>query len=173
MLCKLSIKGTVAEVTGQPRAAQFRNWLRDLNVYDPQAHDVIKRSMHEYLDRNTSATARNIAVMGPGDQWHPEFEPVHDCLDHGGPPDETHSNAGKFLGLILWEVMLEREDEWHFTKYPKDAENEDYFVTHYYSIPRYIHRSIGERQHDNLIRHGRRSPGATDLARQLTQKWRA
>lgn len=171
MLFKLTIKGDVEEVTGQPREAQFRAYLRDLNTFDPNAHNAIKRTMHEYLDRNRTATARDIAVMGPGDRWHHEFDPVHDCLD--GPAAEIHENAGKFLGLILWEVMLERNDEWHFTQYPKDLESEDYFVTHYYSIPRYVHEKIAERQHKNLITHGRHSPGVDELARQLTEKWRA
>ncbi|MGH9515826.1 MAG: hypothetical protein ACRD3P_09150 [Terriglobales bacterium] len=173
MLFKLTIKGNVDEVTRQPREAQFRAYLRDLNAHDANGHDAVKHAMHEYLNANRTATARDIAVIGPGDRWHPVFDPVHDCLDLGGPAAEIHENAGKFLGLILWEVMLERNDEWHFTQYPKDLENEDYFVTHYYSIPRYVHEKIAERQHENLINHGRSSPGVDELARQLTQKWRA
>jgi hypothetical protein len=173
MLFKLTIKGSVVQVSGQPREAQFRAYLGDLNAYDPNAHPNVKRATHEYLDRNTTATARDIAVSGPGDRWHPVFNPVHDCLDQGGTPAEIHENAGKFLGLILWEVMLEREDEWHFTKYPKDLDNEDYFVTHYYSIPRYVHSKIADRQHENLIEHGRHSPGVDELAKRLTVKWRA
>jgi len=173
MLCKLSVKGTVVQVTDQPREAQFRSWLSDLNAHDPRAHGRVKCAIHEYLEANRTATARDIAVVGPGQRWHPVFEPIHDSLDHGGDPAETHAYAGRFLGLILWETMLERDDEWHFTKYPKDVEAEDYYVTHYYSIPHYIHYKIAERQHENLLNHGRQSPGVDDLAAQLTQKWRS
>lgn len=172
MLCRLTIKAKVVEVHQQARAAQFHNWIRILGAHAPGAHERIKAYIHAYLDANRTATARDIAVIEP-DTWRDEFNPIYDCLDHGGDREETHANAGKFLGLILWEVMLERDDEWHFTKYPKDLETEDYFVTHYYSIPRYIHPQIAERQHRNLLDHNRRSPGSEELARQLTEKWRS
>jgi len=171
-LFRFTVTSTTIEVTHQARPAQYTNWLLDLNGYDHTAHREIKRAMHAYLDNNRTATARDIAVEGPGDMWYPVFWPIHDCLDYGGDPQEVRRNAGKFLGLILWEVMLARNDEWQFTKYPKDMENEDFYVTHYYSIPRYIHAAIGERQHQNRLRHGRTSPGPEELARQLTQKWR-
>jgi len=172
-LYKLTIKGEVIEVTQQARALQFRSWLGDLNALDPLAHTRCLEYIHGYLDTHTTATGRDIAVIGPGDTWRNVFIPLYDCLDYGGDPAEVHANAGKFLGLILWEAMLERADEWHFTQYPKNLESEDYFVTHYYSIPGHIHVKIAERQHQNLLNHNRTSPGVEELARRLTEKWRA
>ena len=172
-LFKLTIKGEIVEITQQAREAQLRNWLTDLDSFDRGAHPRCLDYIHEYPDSHTSATGRNIAVIGPGDIWRDQFVPLYDCLDYGGDPTETHANAGKFLGLILWEAMLERADEWHFTQYPKNLDSEDYYVTHYYSIPGYIHVKIAERQHQNLLNHNRTSPGVEELARRLTEKWRS
>jgi hypothetical protein len=172
-LFKLTIKGDVVEVTQQAREAQLYSWLTELTAFDPEAHSRCLTYIHEYLDTHTSATGRDIAVTGPGDTWRDEFVPLYDRLNHGRDPRETHANAGKFLGLILWEAMLERADEWHFTRYPKNLDGEDFFVTHYYSIPGHIHVKIAERQHQNLLDHNRVSPGVGELARRLTEKWRS
>jgi hypothetical protein len=79
---------------------------------------------------------RDISVTRPGDTWRDEFLPLYECLDCGGDPAEMHANAGKFLGLILQEAMLERADEWHFTQYPKNLDSGDFFVTRSLEIQR-------------------------------------
>ncbi len=70
MLCRLTIKGDVIEVSQQARETQFRDWLRDLDAYRPGAHQEIKCYIHAYLDSHNSATARDIAVVSPG-RWYP------------------------------------------------------------------------------------------------------
>jgi hypothetical protein len=91
-LFKLTIKGDVVEVIQQAREPQLRNWLKDLDAFDPQAHTRCLEYIHEYLYRHTSATGRDIAVTGPGDTWRNDFLPLYDSLDYGGDPAETHAN---------------------------------------------------------------------------------
>lgn len=177
-LFKLIQNDRAVRITRQAREAPFRNFmLPSLYAYDGHAHERIKTAMHEHCDANRSVRARDIAVVGPGDTWADLFNPIYECMGFGNSR-EQHENAGKFLGLILFEVMLEREDDWHIAKYEKgghyDVESqsyEDYYVTHYFSVSRYIMVKMAERYHQNNIRHNRQSPGVEALASQLYDKW--
>ena len=43
------------------------------------------------------------------------FQPIYDKAWH-----YDEEAAAKFYGLILWHVMLERDDVWGFDRYEKD-----------------------------------------------------
>lgn len=183
MLFKNIQNGRAVQITRQAREAQYRNFmLPALHRYDPQAHANIMQHMNDYLDveanRRNGVTAKQIAVAGPGNTWFPQYDPIYECMDFGNP-DEQFANAGKFLGLMLFEVMLNREDEWHTVKYQTaqryDVESdsyEDYYVTHYFSLPDNIHVKMAERRYENNVRHRGQSESVQSLAEQLTNNWR-
>ena len=96
-----------------------------------------------------------------------------DCLIAASfSPEDAHAEAGKFLGLLVWSEMMNNEDLWHFTEYPK--KDADFEVTHYFSVPGYIHPKAKEAQAVTARRHGNEDR-AVDLeaaAQALRDKFR-
>lgn len=183
MLFKNIQNGHAVRITRQAREDQYRNFmLAELHRYDAQAHTNIMRHMNDYLNidshRRNGVTAKQMAVEGPGNVWFPQYDPIYECMDFGNR-EEQFANAGKFLGLMLFQVMLDRNDEWHIVKYQtghrydvESASYEDYYVTHYYSLPDNIHVKMAERKYANNLRHRGQSPSVQTLAEQLTNNWR-
>jgi hypothetical protein len=78
---------------------------------------------------------------------------LYDCLiAQGFIPDVAHTEAGKFLGLLVWSEMMAHDDLWHFTEYPKA--DSDYEVAHYFSVNAHIRAKAKESQAATARAHG-------------------
>jgi hypothetical protein len=154
------VKFTIDSGAGGPRAerharrALFSQYLGYLRQFDPDAEQRARELISRYLDTHVAARASWIACTNRvKDEWYPEFESLYDCLiaQSFGPYD-AHAEAGKFLGLLVWSELMDHEDLWHFTEYPKaDC---DYEVTHYFSVDSHIRAKAKEAQAATARAHG-------------------
>ena len=173
MLVKFTIEGGTEPVTRQAREDVLNDRLRILRGYDPTAEDRAREAIRDYLGSHRQFTAAHIACTGKADEWYPEFEALYDALAAVcSDPREAHEEAGKFLGLLVWNEALRDGERWHFTSYPKtDA---DYMVTHYFALDGHIKAGAKLSQAAAARRHGDEDRAA-DLeasARELMAKWR-
>jgi hypothetical protein len=51
------------------------------------------------------------------DEWYPVYHPIWQAM-------RRREEAGKLLGLILWEVMYNRPEDWGFHKLDRTIVNE-------------------------------------------------
>lgn len=155
MLVKFTVNdGVSVKSETQARQNEFDMYLGLLNRYDLQAEQVARKAIQDYIAVNPAVTAAQIACTGRvKDEWHPEFDPLYDCLIAASfSADDAHAEAGKFLGLLVWSEMMNSNGLWHFTEYPK--KDADFEVTHYFSVPGYIHAKAKEAQAETARRHG-------------------
>jgi hypothetical protein len=83
-----------------------------LDSFDPDAYDVI----HDDLDKRFSGKEVDTSSWIPGSDWTgTPFDPIWHACRHN---DVT---AALFFGLIVWQVVMDREDCWSFGKYEKDG----------------------------------------------------
>ena len=138
----------------QARPDMLAQYLRYLNSHDGSAEERARQSIRDFLDRNAAVTAAWIACTNRvRDEWYPEFEPLYDCLVvQGFPPEDAHAEAGKFLGLLVWNEMMAHDDLWHFTEYPKA--DSDYEVSHYFSVDAHIRAKAKDSQAATARAHG-------------------
>lgn len=146
--------------------------LRILQEYDPTAEETARQAIRHYLRNHTEFTAAHIACTGNGDEWHPEFEALYSALESEfADPREAHAEAGKFLGLLVWNEALLDHESWHFTAYPK--QDSDYMVTHYFAMDGHIRAQAKLGQAATAREHGDEDR-ATELesaARALKARW--
>ena|SRR6516162_3315270 len=90
-----------------------------LELLQPGEYDDIVTTMNARIDRMDVVRAQYIACTGVGDEWYEEYEPVWRATNG----DRTSS--GKFIGLILWDVMNQRQDNWAFHKIDKTIVDEN------------------------------------------------
>ena len=172
MLVKFTISGGTEAVRYQARADVLDDRLRLLRNYDPNAEQRAREAIRNYLRQNTQFTAAHIACTGNGDEWHPEFEPLYEALAREFPnPQEAHEEAGKFLGLMVWNEALNDEETWHFTSYPKH--DSEFMVTHYFSVHAHIRAGAKWNQAETARAHGdeERAAALEEAARALRNKW--
>lgn len=83
--------------------------LRNMKHEDLEA---IKRELNSKIDSNQVHTSSWI----PGSDWSntPYIKIYEAC-------DEDEEISAKMFGLILWIVMMEREDIWSFGRYEKNG----------------------------------------------------
>jgi hypothetical protein len=152
MLVRFTIEGGCIPVTEQAREDVLNEYLDILRTYDPSAEDAIRAAIRRHLDTNTQFTAAWIACVGP-DAWRPEFEAIYYALEGVSTDGRTaHEEAGKFLGLLVWNEALEHRERWHFTKYPKL--DSDYMVNHYFAMDGHICANAKRQQAASARRHG-------------------
>ncbi len=107
MLVKFTIDGGSTPISQQARPEVLDDRLRILREFDPAAEARARQSIRSYLDSHTQFTAAHIACTGESDQWHPEFEALYDALlVISGDFRQAHEEAGKFLGLLVWNEAL-------------------------------------------------------------------
>jgi hypothetical protein len=171
MLVRFTIEGGCIPVTEQARQGLQNTYSGLLGDYDPGAEDRIRNEIRQHLDTHTQFTAAWIACVGP-DSWRPEFEPIYYALERVSTDERTaHEEAGKFLGLLVWNEALAHRERWHFTKYPKL--DTDYMVNHYFAMDGHICANVKLRQAANARRHGdeRRATDLENAARVLQERW--
>ncbi len=156
MLTKFTVDAGASGPRAEKQARQdvFAQFLRYLNSYDSTAEERARQSIRDFLDRNAAVTAAWIACTNRvRDEWYPEFEPLYDCLiAQGFAPGDAHAEAGKFLGLLVWNEMMSHDDLWHFTEYPKA--DFDYEVAHYFSVDAHIRAKAKDSQAATARAHG-------------------
>lgn len=119
-LAKLTETGAVQALQSWVRPQVYERWLAHLRSADYQA---IVAAMNEAIDDRDVVRANHIVCRpGHGDEWYEVYEPVYSAM--GG----SYDLVGKFIGLILWEVMWNREEQWYFHKIDKTIANEQNIV---------------------------------------------
>jgi hypothetical protein len=93
----------------------YKTWLARLPRGE---YAKIVRAMNTRIDRMDVVRAQYV-VCKSGEQWHEEYEPVHYAMH------ENREFSGKFIGLILWDVMNSRPDNWAFHKIDKTIVDEN------------------------------------------------
>jgi hypothetical protein len=162
MLVRFTIDGGCIPVREQAREDIFDMYVALLRQFDPVSEGRARLSIQDYLASHTEFTASRIACTGDGDGWHEEFEPLYTALEREFiDPERAHEEAGKFLGLLVWNEALNSTERWHFTKYPKLET--DLLVTNYFAMDGHICANAKERQADSARRHGNEAR-ALDLA---------
>jgi hypothetical protein len=172
MLVKFTIDGGSTPITQQARPEVLEDRLRILQTFDPAAENRAREAIRSYLDTHTQFTAAHIACTGEPDEWHPEFEVLYDALlAVSSDPRQAHEEAGKFLGLLVWNEALRHPEPWHFTHYPKV--DSDYMVTHYFSLETHIRTSAKRSQAATARTHGDddRADNLEEAARRLMARW--
>jgi len=93
---------------GDPHKDEWNTWRSNINDLD---FNLAKNSINEYIDDLVSSDKSNIleAAWIVGKDWT------------GGPYQSLYYATGKdqkaagfFIGLVLWHVLREREEEWVF-----------------------------------------------------------
>jgi len=115
-LAKLTTTGAVETSGRWARPKVYEAWLSLLTLTDYRA---IVAAMNLAIDSRDVVRAQYIVCLpGHGEEWHAVYEPVWEAMAR------DHEMAGKFIGLILWEVMSNRDEEWYFHKIDKTIFNE-------------------------------------------------
>jgi hypothetical protein len=137
MLVKFTIDGGSEPITRQAREEVLEDRLRILDQYDPTAADRARDAIRSYLRTHKEFTAAHIACTGNGDEWRSQFGPLYHALAAVITDlQQAHEEAAKFLGLLVWNEVLQDREQWHFTSYPKT--DTDYMVTHYFALDGHI-----------------------------------
>ena len=93
-----------------PHRSDYDHWSAQLNHIDPQAFQRIC----DELDRRFDARDVDTSSWIPGADWTGTiFDPIYRACEQ----DEV--SAGLFFGLIVWQVVMDREDCWSFGRYEK------------------------------------------------------
>ena len=93
-----------------PHRRNYDAWKSQLSVAQYQA-------IFAELDRRVSTGDIHTSSWIPGAEWDGTvFQPIYETACHF---DEDA--AAKFFGLILWHVMLERDDVWAFDRFEKNS----------------------------------------------------
>jgi hypothetical protein len=128
-LAKLTASGAVQVSRPWARPQIYVTWLSLLADGDGEA---IRRAMNAAIDNRDVVRAQYIVCRpGQGDDWFDVYEPAYESMNR------DYTMAAKFIGLILWEVMQARQEQWYFHKIDKtfvDEHNlmEDIHVVEYF-----------------------------------------
>lgn len=153
MLVRFTIEGGCIPILAQAREDVFERYRELLCRFDPAAEGRARAAIQKYLASHTEFTASRIACTGSDDEWHEEFEVLYTALEREfTDPASAHEEAGKFLGLLVWNEALNSPERWHFTKYPKLEA--DLLVTHYFALDGHICAKAKLQQAENARRHG-------------------
>lgn len=100
---------SMSNITKVPHQDMHNFLLRNMNQKDL---DEIKLTLNSKIDSDKVHTSSWI----PGEDW--SNTPYMKIYEVCGEDEEM---AAKMFGLILWVVMMEREDLWSFGRYKKDG----------------------------------------------------
>lgn len=93
-----------------PHAVEYLRWRTALNQANPQAYQRIHDELHGRFDGREVDTSSWI----PGSDWTGTvFQSIYDACG------EDPSAAALFFGLLVWQVVMDREDCWSFGRYEK------------------------------------------------------
>ncbi len=95
-----------------PHGHEYQRWRERLDHIAPLAYDRI----HGELDSRFETREVDTSSWIPGSDWTGTvFQPIfHACGE-----DETA--AALFFGLLVWQVVMDREDCWSFGRYEKEG----------------------------------------------------
>lgn len=92
-----------------PHRGYYDAWKKQLS---PAEYEAI----FDELDRRISTGDIHTSSWIPGADWiGTVFQPIYETACH-----HDEEAAAKFFGLILWHVMLERDEAWGFDRYEKN-----------------------------------------------------
>jgi hypothetical protein len=95
-----------------PHPADYQRWREALDRVDPQAY----REIHDDLDSRFAEREVDTSSWIPGSDWSETvFEPIFPACGR----DEVA--AAQFFGLLVWQVVMDRDDCWSFGRYEKDG----------------------------------------------------
>jgi hypothetical protein len=117
-LVKFTREGDFEPIRRWSQPEAYRTWLAMLPVGE---YPKIVRAMNTRIDRMDVVRVQYV-VCKSADEWYDEYNPVYYAMN------ESREFSGKFIGLILWNVMNNRPDNWAFHKIDKTIVNEYNFV---------------------------------------------
>jgi hypothetical protein len=119
-LAKLTATGDIHATNAWARPDVYEAWLAALGPADYRA---VVDAMNADIDNRDVVRAQYV-VCPPGtrDEWFDVYSPVYHAMNG------SREMAGKFIGLILWEVMFSRPEQWYFQKIDKTIVNEQNLV---------------------------------------------
>lgn len=83
-----------------PHQEDFNSWMKNLS-------DSHYRTIIEFLDEKLETEEIITSSWIPGKHWGGTiFEPLYTACG------KNHTKAAFFLGLLLYDYMMKREDEW-------------------------------------------------------------
>ena len=95
-------------LTRVPHEATYLRWKSRMTAEELQA-------VKDELNRRIDGGDIHVSSWIPGSDWTDTvFDPIYSKACHC---DEDA--AGMFFGLILWDVLMERDDVWGFGRYSK------------------------------------------------------
>lgn len=97
-------------VTRVPHKADFDKWMKNLSEDD---YKKIEAELNQKIDQNDINTAGWL----PGHDWTGTvYEPIYEACGR------NVSQSGLFFGLIVFNLLMEREDKvWGFGRFEKDG----------------------------------------------------
>jgi hypothetical protein len=117
-LVRFTEKGDVKPIRRWSRPEAYDTWLAILPTGE---YNKIVQAMNARIDRMDVVRAQYI-VCKSGEEWYVEYDPVCYAMR------ENRELSGKFIGLILWDVMNNRPDNWAFHKIDKTVVDEHNLV---------------------------------------------
>ena len=140
-LARLTATGDVHVTNSWARPDVYERWLAALQQADYRA---IVEAMNAAIDKMQVVRAQYI-VCPPNthDEWFDVYSPVYYAMH------QSREMSAKFIGLILWEVMFNRPEQWYFQKIDKTILNEydpteDIQVMEYFRGDEYVIEGRGE-----------------------------
>jgi hypothetical protein len=104
-----SIDDTSTAIVRVPHGAQYRTLRGRLSDAD---FDAIRAALNARIDGHEVRTSSWL----PGSDWEDTvFFPIY--LAAG----QDRGLAGKFFGQIVWEIFMDRDEDWSFIKAEKDG----------------------------------------------------
>jgi hypothetical protein len=89
----------------QRRRADFNVWRANLSNSD---YEAVVEAINEYVD-SVPSDKPFVSSFIPGHAWEGT---VYEPLDLAC--GKSKEQSGWFFGLIVWQVMINRPDEWYF-----------------------------------------------------------
>ena len=95
-----------------PHSVDYQRWRAALAQFDPNAYGRI----HDWLNSRFDQREVDTSSWIPGSDWTGTvFEAVYYACG------ENPEVAALFFGLLVWQVVMDREDCWSFGRYEKEG----------------------------------------------------
>ena len=91
-----------------------------LDFYEPRrrrlSHEQLA-AMWDELNRRVGDDEIHTAAWMPGSNWrNTPFQPIYEVAC-----DSNYEESGRFFGILVWHVVLDRSEAWSFGRYEKDG----------------------------------------------------
>lgn len=91
--------------------------LGEFDLWRARLSDAEYRAIAANLNARIDGSEIHTSSWMPGADWSSTvFQPIYEKACR-----RNQESAAKFFGLILWAVLLERDDVWAFGRYEKDG----------------------------------------------------